>query len=842
MKKQIEIRVYNSLYTKEQILRNSGHPLFDNNDINRSLEFKKMSKPITNVDKFDPIMHNYKKLDTDSINSNKKKVDEPIFQESCSQPQMTTPKFKTSINLESSSNSANDFDSDERSDFERAIREDENEKQRIGKDTNKIVYDSDYNDDDEEDELKTRLTDKQLIPTERPRPEKYNDPDTDSSSGSEYIKPASPEGQKEEDLEELFLKGGLDDEEEYLDDKKLSFTDEFDKLVLKINNIIDLNQHYLPWSSKHLGNGFFSAKTRTILTNQIGLLSKLMALQIKCKGKNEWTKICNKYNEIILTCPEITYDIQEDLSGHKFRVKNIESVNKRESELNQKIRDLAKGYKEKSYKDKSSRNKNYYDIFKIVDEIYIESQFNDENYGFSLKDITEKTEKTVNPDEFTIGPFIEIVLDLFSAPNTIIKDFSETDMAIFTDHNIIPYCIFTGKKINIGDSVKQIRLIKNDIERSKDWGIDKYPNRPYTKEILLKSLKFFYVLSNATINTSDYNIFKLTCNSLINLTLSNPKEVKTTTTMDSRTKPTRKKTPPIPASTTLNISTKKTKQTKKKEEPKEEEEKKVKQPINSKKRKSPPDDSGDDDDLERSQPKPNKQPKINNDDRKKNMSLGSLLDSINEDSSENDDDDNNDDKMDLNYSIKLSINILNKPYLIKYSEHYYLHICPLWNKLNLMNSLLIKRDNKKRNYSTIDFKMIKDPDLCAESFKNYASKLRKIKNEFITYNRKFLLTGVFEVLNLLFIRISDPPINSPIKDDANLVKKQYNIEFNDSPLIIDYFFEQLGPQLNNSKVSYLTKYIDKETHELKENLFEIPFIKLHNNLILDLFDYLFPPV
>jgi hypothetical protein len=844
-----EIKIYNSLFSKDKLARNSGYPLYDNNNNQRSLEFKQMSKPITNIDKFDPIIQNYKKLDINSINN---KMEEPIFPESCSQkiPNKVNTTMKqqhhhlplptlnksTSINLESSSNSLNECDSDERSEYEKVIIENEYEK---NKDT--IIYDSDYDDSNktEVDLLKTRFTDKQLIPNKRPRQGKYIDPDTDSSSGSEF-KNNSPEGQiiinkekEPDDIEDLFLKGELDIEEEYDDDDEpLSFREEFDLLVKKIADIIDINQHYIPWSNKHLGNGFFSAKTRTVLNNQSILLSKLMALQIKCKGKNEWSKTNNKYNEILLTLPLIKYDIKEDSNGNKYREKNEESITNRENSLNQKMRDLEKGYKEKSNKDKSNKNKNYHDIFKIIDEIYLESQFNDENYGYSLKDIIEKTEKTVNPDEFTIGPFVEMIMDLFYAPNTIIKDFSETDLAIFTDNKLIPYCIFTGKKINLGDSVKQIRVIKNDPERSKDWGIDKFPNRPYTKEILLNSLRFFYVLNNVTITPADYNIFKLTCNSLINLTLKQVIPPK----MDLKSKPTRKKTIEIENPPPNTDKNKKKPPTKKQSKIDKEEEEEFKKKKVSKKRKS--------DEEESQLPLPknnnNKKPKTNNN-NKNNMSLGWLLDTVNEESSDISEN-GEENKMDLEYSQKLSINIVHKPYIIKYSDHYYLHITPLWNKLNLMNSLVVNRDRKSKNpYSTIDFKSIVDPTTCSQNFYNYANKLKK--NEFVKSTIQIILTGVFELFNLLFIRINEPltKYKSPLKDKVDLVKKQYNIDFNESPLIIDYFFEQLGAQLKTSKISYITKYIDGESHELKENLLDIPFIKIHGNLVLDLFDYLFPP-
>ena len=281
------IKVYNYPYSKEGLEKNSGYPVFDNNNNKRLLDYQNNSKKIHNINQFDP--------------------ETPYeFPESCSQmdkfslPSSSNKKKKKkigSINLMDDSDSNNDFDSDERPEYEKINNEEEKS------DNDEVIYDSDIDEEKTELELlKKPMNHEKSIPKIRLKaPINFIDNDTDSSTGSEYKNKTSPDAQRidddddeEDDLEQLFLN----------DDKK-TIKSEFDILVKEFLNIIDIDNHYLPSIEKFVGKGIFSEHTKSIFRNQANLISQLYALEVKSKGKNEWSKILNNYNLIIHTLPEI---------------------------------------------------------------------------------------------------------------------------------------------------------------------------------------------------------------------------------------------------------------------------------------------------------------------------------------------------------------------------------------------------------------------------------------------------------------------------------------------------------------------------------------------------------
>ena len=925
---------YRSLFSQEGLETNSGYPLYDNHNLERSHNLFKNSK-----EKRDPtiIIDTKPILNKKSENSDTKPKNIDYFPESCSQPfpkiekiknkkdikknckkksttimKKTTgsifslntskpslqkdkkkdsgkeaTKKKATIDLEISSNSSKDYDTSEEEEYNKI-------KSMHKEDNDNIDYDSDIDKKKTEVELiqkkmkhEENLGDKHKRVA---RPKNLEDSNSQSSSQSEYdntiIQKLSKKNEPESQFS--FIKDDNEDEDDDDDDDEEdiakfeavilndnnnnniipTITQEFNKTVNEFKKLFNDN-NYINYIELFIApkDDFLTEEAKDILTKDlINSISHEFAILVKSIGKNDYSKIYNSFHNIIETAPEIKYQISRNSDGTMIKTKNLTSVSERNSFISQGIKTLEKNYLDKRNNTQNKSKKSQHEIFNIVKSVY-ELTTNNKAYDYFLKKLYTKAEQNVDPNQFFLAMFtLHSSNKLFFAPY-ILDDlkFTEEDLKNFGSQE--PLCCSTGKKIKLNDEIVLFRLELQDNERSKKYPNDKLLDRSFDLSEFKESCLSYYFLKNTTLNKNEilniFNMSKIYNNNnnkqkpqSVEMIKSNEKDdADDDSTKIDMNKPTRLKSQELPSNEpkkeTKSTKTTNKKQTKttpkkttttKKSIPKNEPVKKKTTPPKKTTKDEPPkkNNKRKRDESDESEEKPKK--------KSKNEVSESKKKSKNEEKKEDDDDmvslsdllisnDNNNnmeiDKSD-GYFGNLIFPIINKSFILKYSDKYYVHISPLWNELYILTKLYNRSNmNDLNNNVNIDFNTMNNINQCAKQFIPYNDNKSIIKSD-------APIVGIFEILNLLFIDNKKIEEFDQLPEDSIInFKNKFNIDFNKSPIVIDFFMEALYIKLKNSTESYFSKHIDNN-HQFKVKFNTLPFVSMHGKLLTILFEYLFP--
>lgn len=657
----------------------------------------------------------------------------------------------------------------------------------------------------------------------------------------------------------------------------------FDELVEKIKDILDIKTHFIPSLEVHFGVNPIketddpnSKYLMGFLNNHINNLSAVFALLLR---KTEINKILKNYNLIFINAPKIKYELIDEEKNNKKYYKKIEkSIEDRKIFIDQQINNLQQQYT----KQRSKKKQDLDIIFNLINKHFGEL-ISRTNYNFFIEKLIELSESVFDYNDFPLKSFIECSLEenLDFAPSILTRKFTEEDKKCF---NSIPKCISSRKPFEIGEEVRVCRLIQIDKERSIDWHHgEKLPANPHKEEIFLKSLKCYYVKANDEIdleNDEKFELFKFDDNlKLPSNNIENKMDIDNNNIINNNNNDSNNKKKKTTSKKKLNVDKKKVNVDKKKVN---EEKKKVKK-TNKKKQ-----DLNQITKLKKNNTKntKGKKRKLNeiinekipdeNNTKKQKLNNNKSLDIVNNNNSINEDDNNDDDSREYTisdllkknnndddnifyeqnnqmvnnnniYTEELHLNNLIlklKPidsFLIKFNEKYYVKITPLWIEINNCLQYYLKDYKEGKRKLEIDLKSLKDGKSIFFKFHTYINNKKNVIKEFYHKVDDFTL-GILEFFSLIFIENKSDILKSYNKEFISECKdkilyNQTGIAFNRKQILLDLIYLETK-KVDSTSFCHFKPFMN-ENFQLLKSIDEILFFKYHKFVLLDLFYYFF---